>query len=530
MRETIYTAGLYLRLSKEDNMKNAQSVSIDTQRKKLTDYANTNNIIIGGTYIDDGLSGVFFDRPGFEQMMADVNSGKLNCVIVKDLSRLGRNDAEANKYYEDIFLTEGIRFIAIDDNVDTLKGFEQLVPFMNLFNAMYPRDISNKTRSAYKTKAEHGEFLGSKAPYGYKKSPEDKHKLIADEESAAVVRHIFDLVLKGYGRKKISRILRKERILTPAAYARRNGCTNYNNLLDIYKDEYLWNDTCVGEMIENEVYIGNCVNHKKVKPFKSKRAYDVPKDEWIIVEGTHEPIISKEVWNEAQRLIKNRRRGTKTETVQIFSGLITCADCGRALNYSSMHDGYLCGTYRIKGKEYCTNHSIKYDEVYTAVLSDIYAKTKALELNSDILYQAALKCREQKIVAETTGLARQLEKAEKRISELDVIIKKTYENSLSGLLTAERCAILLKDYEKEQAELKEQTHAFEEKINDHKAVQTKAEDFVELIRKYIGIEKLDAAILNDLIEKILVGEKYMQDGKKTQEIDIYYKFAGRVAV
>lgn len=391
MTETVYTAGLYCRLSKEDKLLNTESMSIDTQKKKLTDFAKQNGIAIGDIYVDDGLSGVFFDRPDFERMMADVKSNKLNCVIVKDLSRLGRSDAESNRYYEDIFLTEGIRFIAIDDNVDTLRGFEQIVPFMNMFNAMYPRDISNKTRSAYKTKAEHGEFLGSKAPYGYQKSPEDKHKLVIDEETAPVVRHIFDLVLQGNGRKKIAKKLREEKILTPAAYAKSRGNERYDKALSVYGDDCMWSDVSVGELISNEVYIGNCVNHKQAKPFKSKKVVDVPKKDWIIVKDTHEPIISNEVWEDAQKLIQNRRRPAKDNCVQIFSGLVKCKDCGRALSYNSHKTpDYMCGTYRNKGKALCSAHRITYDELYGAVLHDIYHKTKALEQNEEVLRQARL--------------------------------------------------------------------------------------------------------------------------------------------
>lgn len=469
MTETVYTAGLYCRLSKEDKLLNTESMSIDTQKKKLTDFSKKMGIAIGDIYIDDGLSGVFFDRPDFERMMTDVRCGKLNCVIVKDLSRLGRSDAESNRYYEDIFLTEGIRFIAIDDNVDTLRGFEQIVPFMNMFNAMYPRDISNKTRSAYKTKAEHGEFLGSKAPYGYQKSPADKHKLVVDEETAPVVRHIFDLVLQGYGRKKIAKALREEKILTPAAYAKSKGNGRYDKALSVYGNDCMWSDVSVGELITNEVYIGNCVNHKQSKPFKSRKVVDVPKKDWIIVKGTHEPIITQEVWSEAQKLIQNRRRPAKDKCVQIFSGLVKCKDCGRALTYNSHKTpDFMCSTYRSKGKELCSAHRITYNELYTAVMSDIYHKTKTLERNEECLRQAALHCNEQKMMKETKSLTAQLEKYNKRIRELDVIIKKTYENNVLGALSNERFAVLLKDYEQEQAELKEKVIVIQNQIDSYR--------------------------------------------------------------
>ncbi len=531
MRDTVYRVGLYLRLSKEDVMLKIESMSIETQRKKLIDFANKNSMIIGGIYADDGLSGVFFDRPQFEKMMREVENGTLNCVIVKDLSRLGRNDVETNYYYEDFFLARGIRFIAIDDEVDTIRGYQQIATFKNMYNAMYPRDISIKTRSAYKTKAEHGEFLGSKAPYGYKKSPEDKHILIKDEETAPVIEHIFELALKGYGRKKIARTLREEKILTPAAYAKSKGNARYDYSMDIYKDEYLWNETTVIEIITNEVYIGNCVNHKKTKPFKSRTAVDVPKDEWIIVEGTHEPIISKEVFDEAQKLIKNRRRSTKDNIVQMFSGLVKCKECGRALSYNSNRTPcFMCGTYRNKGKEFCSSHYITYDELYAAVLLDIHSKTQMLKGSEQKLYQAALKCSKKQMEAATKGIVSQINKCNKRIDELEAIIKKAFESAISSLMSEERFAALMPAYEKEQAGLKEKVKELTAELDTIKDSQSGVQNFMELIPKYIGIRELNAVILNELIDHIEVGESRDENGEKVQEIEIYYKFAGLITL
>lgn len=524
-KETVWIASLYLRLSKEDKrLLNAESISIDTQRLVSTEYANKNSIIIGNEYVDDGETGVFFERPAFQRMMKDVYDGKSNCVIVKDLSRLGRDDVESNRYYQDVFIGGNIRFIAVDDGVDTfLNGYQQIATFKNMFNAMYPRDISEKTRAAYRTKSKKGWFLGSKAPYGYNLDPDDKHHLVINEETAPVVKHIFDLVLQGYGRRKIAKILREEKIPTPAAYAKSQGITRYNDIVN--HKEYMWCDVTIGDMIENEIYIGNMVNHRKEKPFKSKRFRDVPKDEWIIVKDTHEPIISKEVFEEAQKLIHIRRReNRRTGTVQIFSGLVKCRDCGHAMVYSSDTQSYICSTYNFWGKKECPSHYIRYDDLYGVVLADIYCKTQILENDRDALYQAALKCNENKIKAETKENQVKLKKSNKRIEELNTLIQKTYENSVLGNLSNEIMVSLLQNYENERTELRKVVKTIQEELEIYERNRDNAFDFIKLIEKYIGIQELTAPILNELIQKIEIGEKYEHQGQTFQDIHIHYKF------
>ncbi len=528
-RETVWIANLYLRLSKEDKRSaNAESISIETQRMKTTDFANKNSIIIRKEYVDDGESGVFFERPAFQEMMRDVDAGNANCVIVRDLSRLGRNDVQANLYYEDIFIARGIRFIAIDDGVDTyLNGYQQIATFKNMFNAAYPRDISIKTISAYRTKAELGWFLGGKAPYGYQKDPNNKHHLVIDNEVAHIVKHIFDLAKQGYGKRKITKILHEEKIPTPAAYAKTQGINHYA-AMTAHDDECYWCDDTVGDMLINEVYIGNMVNHRKEKPFKSKKFRDVPKDEWIVVENTHEPIIDKQTFNEVQKLLESRARETKTGETQIFAKLIKCMDCKKALVFSNATKSYVCNTYNLKGKQYCASHYIRYDDLYSIILADIYAKTVILETDRESLYKAALKCNEQKIMTETKENQRTLAKANKRIAELELLIKKTYENSILGTLSSERMASLLSGYEDEQAELKMVVAKIEGELSEYHKSRDNAIDFVNLIEKYIGIKELTYEILHELIDRIEVGEKYEYNYETYQDINIYYKFVGTV--
>lgn len=528
-RETVWIANLYLRLSKEDKRSaNAESISIETQRMKTTDFANKNSIIIRKEYVDDGESGVFFERPAFQEMMRDVDEGNANCVIVRDLSRLGRNDVQANLYYEDIFIARGIRFIAIDDGVDTyLNGYQQIATFKNMFNAAYPRDISIKTISAYRTKAELGWFLGGKAPYGYQKDPNNKHHLVIDNEVAHIVKHIFDLAKQGYGKRKITKILHEEKIPTPSTYAKAQGIYHYA-AMTAHNDECYWCDDTVGAMLINEVYIGNMVNHRKEKPFKSKKFRDVPKDEWIVVENTHEPIIDKQTFNEVQKLLESRARETKTGETQIFAKLIKCMDCKKALVFSNATKSYVCNTYNLKGKQYCASHYIRYDDLYSVILADIYAKNVILETDRESLYKAALKCNEQKLMVETKENQRKLAKANKRIAELELLIKKTYENSILGNLSSERMASLLSGYEDEQAELKATVAKIEGELSEYHKSRDNAIDFVNLIEKYIGIKELTYEILHELIDRIEVGEKYEYNYETYQDINIYYKFVGTV--
>lgn len=528
-KETVYLAGLYLRLSKEDKLQNNESMSISNQRKITTRYANDNNLIIVEFYVDDGYSGVNFERPAFKQMVKDLEDGKINCVIVKDMSRLGRNDVEANRYYEDVFLAKHYRFIAIDDNVDTLRGYEQHATFKNMFNSMYPRDISQKTHSAYRALALNGDHVG-KAPYGLKQDPNDRYRLIIDEEAAKVVRHIFDLALQGHSRKRIARILRDEKILCPAAYAKMNGCVRYEQYLSTYDDDCMWCDKTVGDMLTSEFYIGSNVGNTTRRSFKTGKCEKLPKEEWIIVPDRHEAILSKEVFYRVQELIKNRSRGTKMETVQIFSGLIKCKDCSRAMNYAGgKTPAYTCGTYRNKGKDYCASHYIRYEDVYNCVLYDIYEKTLMLQEDKDGFYQVALKSNEKKIQEDTRYQQTKLKELQKRVEELDILIQKTYENSVLGTLSQDRMTMLLTKYEEEQADLKVSIDKIEAELKNYQQRRENARDFTELIKKYIGIKELTAEIVNSLIDKIEIGEKYTQDGQTYQDINIKYRFVGKIA-
>lgn len=348
----LFQTAVYIRLSKEDGDKE-ESDSVGNQRRLLTEYvAKKEDLILYDTYIDDGFSGTNFRRPSFQRMIEDIESGKVNCVIVKDLSRFGRDYIETGRYLERVFPDLGVRFISISDGIDSLKQvYDMLLPIKNIFNEQYARDISKKVQTAVKTKQKAGEFIGSFTSYGYKKSPTDKNKLIIDEYAANVVRRIFSMYIQGYGKQRIAMILNSEGILCPSEYKKINGL-NYNNPKRLKSTTY-WSYTTINSILNKEIYIGNMVQGTRYQRMRGKQK-KVPKNQWIIVKNTHEPIIDMETWNKVQLLLKRRTRKLDLETNKnIFAGFLKCGDCGRSMTkmiYKNK-DGtrvfdFYCGTYR----------------------------------------------------------------------------------------------------------------------------------------------------------------------------------------
>ena len=343
-------AAIYNRLS-DDDEQDGTSISIETQRKINSDFCKSNGMIIYDYYDDDGYSGTNFNRPNFLRMMEDAKAKKFNVVVVKDLSRFGRNYLQVGAYLSEIFPSMGIRFIAIHDSVDSIKtnvDYDLTIPIKNVFNEYYPADCSRKTRMAFITKASHGEFIGSQAPYGYKKSEEDKHVLEIDEVTAPTVVWMFQAAAyQGYGFEKIARILRDKKVITPAAYQAKRANRPYD------KDPYEWNFVTVYRMFENQTYLGHLVSGKRRKAsFKSKRVVNKPEDEWIVVENMFPALIDRQLWDDAHSALKRRKRDTKSGFDNIFSGLLKCDQCGCALGIASSPSRnvyYMCNKYKKKG-------------------------------------------------------------------------------------------------------------------------------------------------------------------------------------
>lgn len=524
-----YLAALYARLSVDD-MQDGTSVSIETQKKILEDYCKANNIEIYDFYCDDGYTGTNFNRPDFQRLLRDAESKKFNMVIVKDLSRLGREYIGVGKYIEEYFPERNIRFVAIGDDYDSefRKGdLDFIVPMKNLFNQFYPAECSRKVRQAFKAKASRGEFIGSQAPYGFKKSPEDKHVLVIDEVTSPVIVRIFTLIAyHGYGYTKIAKLLSQEKIPTPYALQRRNANKPCN------KDPYDWNLGTISAIIHNETYLGHLVSGKReILSFKNKKVIKKDRNDWIVIEDMFPQIISQQLWNDAHKRIQERKRTTPSDFCNIFAGLIRCDKCGKILGLSSKRDGnpyYCCETYKKKGKDRCTAHYTLYNDVYNTVLENLRSTVAGIRAGQfDFDNQVA----EQVMAEYQNGNSCQvtIDELEKQIEKLNKRYEQMYQDRLDGIISLQRFKELAAgdDEKRERLQKELDTLRSRETARENELQSLKA--FVEKVKQFGDIVSLDKVLLNTLIEKIVIGERQCVDGEYTQEITIYYKFDNEFA-
>ena len=528
-----YKAALYCRLSVDDGNFGG-SVSIETQKILLEQYCKDHKITDYKFYCDDGCSGTNFDRPSFKKMLSDIDEGKINLVIVKDLSRFGRNYVEAGMYVQR-FTDSNIRFIAADDNYDSLVNSDDLLfPIKNVVNEMYARDVSKKTKAAKKAKARDGQFIGSKAPFGYKIDPNDRHHLIVDEPAAQVVKRIFRLASEGVGYNKMAKIFREEKVLTPIAYFNLNNPDYFKS--DYWRKEFDWHVTSIRAILNNEVYLGKLVYGKqRNKSMKSKEKVRNPKEDWIVVENCHEPIITQELWDTVHKILNAKHRPAKAGEVQMFAGLLYCSDCGHCLTYSqkqrkdgSYHGAYSCWMYKTHGKEYCASHYITFDTIYELVLIDIQRNLFQYRKNTDKFKSILSRKYQSDSQKQAEQITLEYEQKQKRCEELDKIISRLYEDNVLGRIGDERYESMSQSYELEQVEIKKALPILKSKIDELKRQSDCADNFINVIKKYTIIDKLDAAILNELIDKIVVHHKEQaEDGRTFQQIEIYYRFVGK---
>lgn len=529
-----YKAALYCRLSVDDGNFGG-SVSIETQKILLEQYCKDHKITDYKFYCDDGCSGTNFDRPSFKKILSDIDEGKINLVIVKDLSRFGRNYVEAGMYVQR-FTDSNIRFIAADDNYDSLVNSDDLLfPIKNVVNEMYARDVSKKTKAAKKAKARDGQFIGSKAPFGYKIDPNDRHHLIVDEPAAQVVKRIFGLASEGVGYNKMAKIFREEKVLTPIAYFNLNNPDYFKS--DYWRKEFDWHVTSIRAILNNEVYLGKLVYGKqRNKSMKSKEKVRNPKEDWIVVENCHEPIITQELWDTVHKILNAKHRPAKAGEVQMFAGLLYCSDCGHCLTYSqkqrkdgSYHGAYSCWMYKTHGKEYCASHYITFDTIYELVLIDIQRNLFQYRKNTDKFKSILSRKYQSDSQKQAEQITLEYEQKQKRCEELDKIISRLYEDNVLGRIGDERYESMSQSYELEQVEIKKALPILKSKIDELKRQSDCADNFINVIKKYTIIDKLDAAILNELIDKIVVHHKEQaEDGRTFQQIEIYYRFVGKL--
>lgn len=536
----IYTAALYLRLSKEDGYMDRDSASIETQREMLTRYCRENNIIIHDYYIDDGFSGTNFERPSFKRMIADIENKVVNCVITKDQSRLGRNHLESGFYMEVYFPEHNVRYIALTDNVDTINSSTlDIAPFRNLLNDMYAQDVSKKIKSALFTRQQQGKFIGNKAPYGYMKDPNDKNHLIIDERYAPVVRMIFQMSIDGYGTHRIRDYLISEKIPRPG-YAAVEKIPSYDRYISDDESIYQWSEGGIRDILRNPVYAGHIRGQRRPKvSHKSSKRKGVASAETFVVENMHEPIIEPEKWELVQRLIDARRHDRKREKFDnVFCGLLKCADCGYSVTLCTAHRskreniidmlGYQCSNYRNHGKDSCSHHWVEARDLYDAVLADIQKQASRAIADDEKMIADIIAKLDKNAENEERQTEKELRKSKARLAELDKLYATLYEDKVAGNISERNFKQLSTAYETEQIELENKIDELNKAACVVKDQNVNADIFVNLIKDYAGITELNAAILNTLIDKILIHEAEIVDGEKVQKIDIYYKFVGNI--
>ena len=528
----IRKTALYCRLSQDDGIE-GDSNSIQNQKAILQKFAEDHHFPSPCFYVDDGFSGGNFQRPAFQQMISDMENGEIGIIVTKDLSRLGRNQLHTGLYIEERFPMFGVRYIAINDNVDTDSSeSNDLMPFKNLFNEWFIRDTSRKIRAVLKAKAERGERLGTRAPYGYRKAPDTK-KLIVDEEAAAIVRRIFAMCASGSGPSQIARILKKEQILTPTMYAyTRYGITH--TCLDT-AHPYNWSDSAIANLLENEIYLGNTVNMKhSSRSYKDKRRVEHPREECMVFENTHPALITREVWDMVQRVRKNKRRLTKMEEQNKYSGLVFCADCGsnmvlhRAHTMSASYNHFTCRTYKKDG-EACTGHYIRECVLDEIVLEDLRRVTSAAREHPEKFAAYIGSKQSAELQREIRRQEKELAAMRKRKAELDAIFKKLYEDSVLGRITTEQFQMLSGSYTEEQNLITVGIPQKENEIQRLRETVSGTDSFLDKAKRYTDITELTPELLRLFIEKIVVHEKEVKWSKHApQTVEIYYNGIGYV--
>jgi len=531
-RQSTYNVGIYVRLSQED-MREGESLSIENQKKMLTDYVSQQagwNLV--GIYEDDGYSGTNFDRPGVRQLLDDAKSGKINLILCKDLSRFGRNYIEVGQYIDYIFPSFNIRFIALSDNVDTLDRNStamDLMPIMNLFNEWHAANTSKKVRSVLAQNAKEGKYIASYAAYGYLKSDDEKHTPIIDEPAAQVVRRIFELRATGITPTQIAKKLNAEGIPIPSDYrAQMLGKPN------MYKNTFhYWSHVAVRNILSNPIYIGNLAQQRYTTvSFKNHKSVRRSKDEWVIAEHTHEPIISQELWDKCQEVDRCASHGKimKKGIVLPLNSLMFCPDCGAKMKlngHAKKKDGsvnyfYACGTYSRCGASTCTTHYISRKQIEKIVLADIHAKAKYVIENEDEARQEFLKRKETDGTKFLDDARQQLVKCQSRLSELKMMTQKVYQDKLLGKVPEELCLETLGQFRAEEAELTEKVKSLTATLEQDSKARDDIEAFICRLKQYADSPELTREMCVDLIEYVVIGDR-PKDKSTPRRIQIYYK-------
>ncbi|MDU6182940.1 MAG: recombinase family protein [Anaerococcus vaginalis] len=532
-----YVAGLYCRLSKDDG-NSVESMSIWSQKVMLKQFAESNSIAIYDYYVDDGYSGTNFERPSFKKMITDIENGKINCVITKDLSRLGRNYLQSGAYIEMYFPQKNIRYIAITDGIDTLNSNQNdIMPFKNILNEMYAKDTSKKVKSAIQSRMREGTYIGSKAPFGYLKDPNNKRRLIIDEKTKPIIELIYKLCLEGKGTQLISQELMKRKIPRPSAFVE-----NAEKLYGLTEEnKYQWSHRMVLNVLRDPVYCGNMARNKRpTLSFKNSKRMYIPKSDYIYAKDTHEGIVSEEIWKQVQTMIDKRKCNNKKGLYydNIFQGLVRCPKCGYALTPKTDYRlkkkelidfvHFSCSTYKKYGVNACSSHRIEARDLYNIVLEDIqYHGNMALSAKEDFVEKIIEKIEVEKI-DEGKELSNKLELKKNQLAELDRSYEQLYEDRLEGNITERNFNLMNVSISKKQDKLIEEIKVLEGDIEVSFETEDNYKKFMNNISKYAKIKSLNRYILNQIIDKIYVYDKEEIDGQISQKVEIHYKFIGKL--
>ena len=530
-----YKAALYMRLSKDDDG-TSESASIMTQRKMLRSYAADKGFQVFDEYVDDGWSGTNFDRPDFKRMIADIEAKKINLVITKDLSRLGRDYITTGQYTEIYYPSKGVRYIAINDGYDSDSPYTDIAPFKNVINEMYARDTSKKIRSAFTTKMRDGAYIAAFAPYGYQKDPADKNHLVVDTQSGEIVKQIFRLAANGALPIEIARTLNAQGTPSPAVYR----CMTHEELdVNQYSQRQEWTSATITKMLRNVVYLGHTAQGKTTRvSFKSHLTVSNPRDEWIVVENTHEALVDAETFDLVRRRSASRTCGKKGTFYNLFSGIAKCADCGKNMSATGTRKkgspaNLTCGGYKLYGADECSNHFIDYNVLYEIVLTSL--KEQLCISRGE---RAAILDNAQKhplFIVKQQDHRKELGSIKKRLRELEKIIGKLYEDNAAGRLNNARMNKLLPKYEQEAEALENRMDAIEmEKAAPVPLEQTSREKLDKLLCQFTDVTELTPKLLFKLIDHIEIGQGHYEKGAhgrvKHQTVKIFYRFQTQAAV
>lgn len=527
------TAFIYLRLSRDDNLE-GESYSIGNQKKLLMKAAKDmgyTNIVV---FVDDGVSGVTMNRPGFNDMMQQLEEGRAAALFVKDLSRLGRNYIEVGRLMEDFFPEHNIRLVAVSDNIDTDEGENEMAPIRNLFNEWYARDISKKRRISNKIKGNAGEPMGQ-PPYGYMKDPDNPKHWIVDEEASLIVKRIYSMALEGFGTEQIAAQLEREEILTPRAYWLKKGIKRPGK--GKQQPPTKWNSSTITKILSLQEYCGDILNFKTYsKSYKNKKRIDNDRDNWVVFKDVHEPIIDRAVWEQVQnKRGKVRKRRTSGGEHNMFSGILVCADCGSNLHFHFNQGNpdikyFNCSNYKGNRGSCTSTHYVRVDFLEQVVLGEIKRLTKFASHYEDDFLKAVMGSTQQSTALNRKLMQKELAAMQARDEELDGLFERIYEDNLSGKLSDDRFAKMSRRYESEQQELAEKIKALRGEIDKLSSKAVTSDMFIATVRKYTRAKKLTPRMLNELIEKIEVHQAEKIDGEWVQKLTIHYNCVGAIFI